>query len=194
MHTIKFVPCAVENAGKGYSHTEVLCCAFQTCTEVHWDLTVLKRCYNKDIIGSKMFCIFRAPFKAKQLLYITWAWSCFLVKCSTIKRKIAILSDGFKILYRGVWLHPRKASGMNSYLEHVFTARPLAEQRIPESFDAIFPGVGVAVALGTEQPVLVHCWKREGGESMANDQKQASACCLFKFLPSHLCLQHPGNT
>lgn len=30
-------------------------------------------------------------------------------------------------------------------------------------------------------------------ESMANDQEQASACCLFFFLPSHLCLQHPGN-
>lgn len=27
MHTIKVVPCAVGNVGKGYSHAEVLCCA-----------------------------------------------------------------------------------------------------------------------------------------------------------------------
>lgn len=51
---------------------------------------------------------------------------------------------------------------MNSYLEHVFTARPVAEERIPVSFDAISPVVDVTVALGTEQPVLVLCWKREG--------------------------------
>lgn len=141
-----------------------------------------------------MLCIFRAAFKAKQLQYIMWAWACFLVKCSTIKRKITILSNLFKMMYRRAWLHLCKASGMNSYLEHVLTARPVAEERIPASFDAISPVVDVTVALGTEQPVLVLCWKREGGESMANDQKQASACCLFFFLPSHLCLQHPGNT
>lgn len=83
---------------------------------------------------------------------------------------------------------------MSSYLEHVFTARPAAEERIPASFDASSPVADVIVALGTEQPVLVLCWKREGGESVANDQEQASACCLFFFLSSHSCLQHPGNT
>lgn len=73
---------------------------------------------------------------------------------------------------------------MSSYLEHLFTARPDAEERIPASFDAI-PALGdVAVALGTEQPVLVPCWEREGGESMADDQEQASARCLFSFFPS----------
>lgn len=83
-----------------------------------------------------------------------------------------------------MWLHPCKASGMNSYLEHVFSARPDAEERIPVSFDAIPALVDVAVALGTEQPILVLCWEREGGESMANDQEQASARCLFSFFPS----------
>lgn len=73
---------------------------------------------------------------------------------------------------------------MSSYLEHVFTARPAAEERIPASFDASSPVADVIVALGTEQPVLVLCWKREGGESVANDQEQASACCLFSS--SHL--------
>lgn len=52
------------------------------------------------------------------------------------------------------------------------------------SFDAIPALVDVAVALGTEQPILVLCWEREGGESMANDQEQASARCLFSFFPS----------
>lgn len=83
---------------------------------------------------------------------------------------------------------------MNSYLAHVFTARPVAEEGIPASFDAVYPMVDGTVALGSEQPVLALCWKREGGESIANDQEQASACCLFFFFPSHLCLQHPGNT
>lgn len=73
---------------------------------------------------------------------------------------------------------------MNSYLEHVFSARPDAEEKIPVSFDAIPAQVDAAVALGTEQPVLVLCWEREGGESMANDQEQASARCLFSFFPS----------
>lgn len=154
------------------------------CTEIIWDLTVLKRCYNKDIIMSKMLCIFRAPFKANSYNTLMWAWACCLVKCSAIKRKITILSNLFKIVYQRAWLHPCKASGMNSYLEHVFTARPVAEERTPASFDAISPVVDVTVALGTEQPVLVLCWKREGGESMANDQEQASARCLF--CSSHL--------
>lgn len=71
---------------------------------------------------------------------------------------------------------------MSSYLEHVFTARPDAKERIPASFDAISALVDVAVALGTAQPVLILCWAKEGGESMANDQEQASARWLF--LPS----------
>lgn len=66
----------------------------------------------------------------------------------------------------------------------MFSARPGAEERIPVSFDAIPALVDVAVALGTEQPILVLCWEREGGESMANDQEQASARCLFSFFPS----------
>lgn len=109
-------------------HTVVL--SYQTCTEVIWDLTILKRCYNKDTIMSRMLCIFRAPFKAKQLQYIMWAWACLLVKCSTIKRKITILSNLFKIIYYRAWLHPCKASGMNTYLEHVFTARPVENSSI----------------------------------------------------------------
>lgn len=165
------------------SCSAVLC--FQTCTEVMWDLPyIINRCYNKDILISKMLCIFRAPLEAKQLRYMMWTWACFLVKCSTIKRKITILSNLLKITYWRAWLHPCKASGMNFYLEHVFTARPDAKERIPASFDAISALVDVAVALGTEQPVLVLCWEREGGESVANDQEQASARCLFSFFPS----------
>lgn len=82
---------------------------------------------------------------------------------------------------------------MNSYLEHVFTARSVAEERIPASFDAISPVVDVTVALGTEQPVWVLCCVSEGGESLAADQEHASACWLFSFLPSLLCLQHTGD-
>lgn len=131
---------------------------------------------------------------SRQNSYIMGAWACILLKCSTIKKKIIVLSNVFQITYWRAWQHPCKASGMNSYLEHVFTARPVAEQRIPVSFDAISPMVDAPVALGTEESVLVLCWKREGGESMANDQEQASACCFFFFLPSHLWLQHPWNT
>lgn len=61
------------------------------------------------------------------------------------------------------------------------------------SFDAISPVVDVTVALGTEQPVWVLCCVSEGGESLAADQEQASACWLFSFLPFLLCLQHTGN-
>lgn len=64
-----------------------------------------------------MLCIFRAPSEAKQLRYIMWTWACFVVKCCTIKRKITILSNLFKITSQRAWLHPCKASGMNSYLE-----------------------------------------------------------------------------
>lgn len=161
------------------------CCA--VLPDMHWGYVrpyIINRCYNKDILISKMLCIFRAPLEAKQLRYMMWTWACFLVKCSTIKRKITILSNLLKITYWRAWLHPCKASRMNFYLEHVFTARPDAKERIPASFDAISALVDVAVALGTEQPVLVLCWEREGGESVANDQEQASACCLFSFFPS----------
>jgi len=83
---------------------------------------------------------------------------------------------------------------MNSYLEHVFTARSVAEERIPASFDATSPVVDVTVALGMKQPVWVLCCVREGGESLAADQEQASARRLLSFFPSLLCLQRTGNT
>lgn len=154
---------------------------FQTCTEVIWDLTAFEWCYNKDIMMSKMLGIFRAPFKAKELQYVVWAWACFLVKCSTIKRKITILLNGFKMIYGRVWPHPCEASGMSSYLEHVFRARPVAEN---------------SSVLWCHLPHgRCDCglWHREWG--IHGKWPRTSLSTLpFLFLPSHSCPQHPGNT
>lgn len=139
---------------------------------------------------SRMLCIFRAPFKAKQLQYIMWAWACLLVKCSTIKRKITILSNLFKIIYWRAWLHPCKASGMNSYLEHVFTARPVENSSI---LWCHLPR-GRCYCGPWHQAASFSSLLEERGWGIHGKWPRTSLSMLHFFPPSHLCLQHPGNT
>jgi len=71
---------------------------------------------------------------------------------------------------------------MNSCLEHVFTARPVAEERIPASFDAISPVVDVSVVLSSQ------FWFFAGKERVGNPwqmTKNKTQLAAF-FSSSHL--------